>query len=37
VYTTESTGSITARCVIIDASGRPTIRNDTDGNPANGC
>jgi type IV fimbrial biogenesis protein FimT len=37
VYTTESTGSIAARCVIIDASGRPTIRNDTDGNPANGC
>lgn len=36
VYTTESTG-IKARCVIIDASGRPTIRNDNDSNPANGC
>jgi type IV fimbrial biogenesis protein FimT len=37
VYTTESTAAIAARCVIIDASGRPTIRNDLDGNPANGC
>lgn len=37
VYTTESSSTIAARCIMIDASGRPTIRNDGDGNPANGC
>ena len=28
---------IPARCVVIAPSGRPAIRADTDGNPANGC
>lgn len=37
VYTTESSAGIAARCIMIDASGRPTIRTDGDGNPANGC
>jgi type IV fimbrial biogenesis protein FimT len=37
VYTTESSNPIAARCVLIDASGRPTVRTDTDGNAANGC
>ena len=35
--TTASTSSIAARCVIIDASGRASVRTDTDNNPANGC
>lgn len=35
--TTASTSPIAARCVVIDASGRASIRTDTDGNPANGC
>ncbi len=29
--------SIHARCVNVDLSGRPNIKTDTDGNPANGC
>jgi type IV fimbrial biogenesis protein FimT len=39
VYTTLASGSavVKARCVLIDASGRPTIRNDSDNNYANGC
>ena len=37
VYTTEATSNIAARCILIDASGRPTIRTDSDTNPANGC
>jgi type IV fimbrial biogenesis protein FimT len=37
VYTTESSSAIAARCVIIDAGGRPTVRTDLDGNPTNGC
>lgn len=37
VSTTASTHPIAARCVLLDASGRPSVRTDTDGNPANGC
>jgi len=37
LFTTASTSAIAARCVIIDASGKATIRTDTDNNPANGC
>jgi len=37
LFTTASTGAIAARCVTIDASGKATIRTDTDANPANGC
>jgi len=29
--------NVTARCVAVDLSGRPTVIVDTDGNPANGC
>ena len=29
--------AVTARCVRIDLSGRPSLVVDTDGNPANGC
>ncbi len=32
-----SNTSIAARCVVMDASGRPGIKTDTDGNAANGC
>ena len=28
---------VTARCVVVDLSGRPRVRADTDGNPSNGC
>jgi type IV fimbrial biogenesis protein FimT len=28
---------VTARCIAIDLSGRPSLVVDTDGNPANGC
>lgn len=28
---------VTARCVITDLSGRPSVVSDTDGDPANGC
>jgi len=28
---------VTARCVVVDLSGRPSVVVDTDGNPANGC
>jgi type IV fimbrial biogenesis protein FimT len=28
---------VTARCVAVDLSGRPSVLIDTDGNPANGC
>ena len=36
VYSTTST-NIKARCVSLDASGRPTVRMDNDANFANGC
>ena len=35
--TTVATSPVAARCVVIDASGRASIKTDTDGNPANGC
>jgi hypothetical protein len=28
---------VTARCVRLDLSGRPSLLIDSDGNPANGC
>lgn len=36
MYTTQY-AHIQARCVLIDPSGRPNVRTDTDGNAANGC
>lgn len=35
-YSTEYP-SVAARCVLLDASGRPSVRTDNDGNPSNGC
>jgi len=35
--TTQSAQPIAARCVLIAASGRPSIRTDTDNDPSNGC
>ena len=35
--TTQSAQPIKARCVLIAASGRPSIRTDTDNDPSNGC
>ena len=35
--TTVASSPVAARCVVIDASGKATIRTDTDNNPANGC
>jgi len=32
-----SNAGIAARCVVMDASGRPGIKTDTDGNASNGC
>ncbi len=29
--------TITARCVLLDPSGRPAVRHDNDGDPTNGC
>lgn len=29
--------TIQSRCVYVDAAGRPSVRTDKDGNPANGC
>jgi len=37
LFTTASSGVVAARCVIIDPSGKATIRTDTDNNPVNGC
>ena len=36
ITSTEST-SIAARCVLVDLSGRPNIRKDTNGNASDGC
>lgn len=36
LYTTEY-ATIQARCVYVDAAGRPSVRTDKDGNAANGC
>jgi type IV fimbrial biogenesis protein FimT len=32
-----SNPKVTARCVVVDLSGRPSVVADTDGNPLNGC
>lgn len=37
VSTTVASRPVTARCVVIDASGRASVKTDTDNNPANGC
>ena len=37
VSTTASTSPIAARCVVLDAGGRASIKTDTDNNAANGC
>lgn len=37
VFSAASTPSVKARCVMLDASGRPTVRIDNDTNAANGC
>lgn len=37
VLTSSQSASVQARCVLIDASGRATIKTDTDGNSGNGC
>lgn len=37
VVSSPDTPSITARCVRLDLSGRPNIRIDANGNPADGC
>ena len=38
-FVIQSPGSpqIKARCVVLDPSGRPAVRQDADNNPANGC
>lgn len=37
VATSTSVTTLTARCIVLDPSGRPTFRVDKDGNPSNGC
>lgn len=37
VFSADSTPTVKARCVMLDASGRPTVRIDNDTNAANGC
>ncbi len=37
VFSVASNASVTARCIAIDLSGRPSLLVDTDGNPTNGC
>ena len=37
VITSSTYPNIPARCVVLDPSGRPTVRVDSDGNSANGC
>jgi type IV fimbrial biogenesis protein FimT len=37
VISSSQSSSVPARCLLIDASGRPAIRTDRDGNLANGC
>jgi len=37
VLTSSETGGVPARCVTVDAGGRPGVKTDTDGNSANGC
>jgi len=37
VITSSQSSGLAARCVLIDASGRPGVKTDTDGNSSNGC
>jgi type IV fimbrial biogenesis protein FimT len=37
VVTSTESNSIAARCVLVDLSGRPNIRKDTNGNASDGC
>jgi type IV fimbrial biogenesis protein FimT len=37
ILTALASGSIQARCVVLDPSGRPAVRHDRDTNAANGC
>jgi type IV fimbrial biogenesis protein FimT len=37
VITATNYSNIAARCVVLDPSGRPTVRVDSDGNSTNGC
>jgi len=37
VMRVSSNPNVTARCVVTDLSGRPSVVSDTDGDPANGC
>lgn len=36
-FRSSDTSEVTMRCVVIDASGRPSIQMDKDGNTGNGC
>lgn len=37
VSTVQAAHPVAARCILIDASGRPSIKTDTDNDPSNGC
>lgn len=37
VFSVAGNNNVTARCVAIDLSGRPSLLVDSDGNPSNGC
>jgi type IV fimbrial biogenesis protein FimT len=37
VFSVAGNSSVTARCIAIDLSGRPSLLVDTDGDPSNGC
>lgn len=37
VITSTNYANVAARCVVLDPSGRPTVRVDSDGNATNGC
>lgn len=37
VSTTAASHPVAARCVVIDASGRASVKTDTDNDPSNGC
>jgi type IV fimbrial biogenesis protein FimT len=37
VFRVSGNAHVTARCIAIDLSGRPSLLVDSDGNPANGC
>jgi hypothetical protein len=37
VFSVAGNSGVTARCIAIDLSGRPSLLVDTDGDPSNGC